>query len=317
MNPAAPAPSCKSMDERGRVLSIILNEEKTDVLHVEDAASKLRAQGCLVNIYAARGPDVIESLTEQAMSSGADVIVAAGGDGTLNRVVQALDRAEAFDRCAIGVLPSGTANDFATAAEIPLDDPTGALQLAAEGSVTPIDVGRVNDRLFVNAASGGFGAEVTATTPPAMKKTLGGFAYLVKGLIHVPELEGKHARVRAPGLDWDGKMVGFTVGNGRLAGGGFKVAPNAVLDDGLLDLTLFPEVSEGGWTGLVGDLLRTPDDEGYEYLVTCQAPWFEVTVEEELQLNRDGEPFRATELRFDVLENRARFCLPETNVVVG
>src|SRR5690606_21462144 len=83
---------------------------------------------------------------------------------------------------AVAVLPYGTANDFATGCQIPYRDPLAALWLAVEGQARRIDVGQVNDRYFINAASGGFGAAVTARTPTHMKKVLGGAAYSLMGL---------------------------------------------------------------------------------------------------------------------------------------
>ena len=75
---------------------------------------------------------------------------------------------------ALGIVPLGTANDFATGCGIPTDDVLAALLLAAEGEPTRVDVGKANDRFFLNVASGGFGAEVTSKTPKDMKKVLGG-----------------------------------------------------------------------------------------------------------------------------------------------
>src|SRR5262249_50443210 len=95
----------------------------------------------------------------------ADLLIAAGGDGTLNEVVHGLMGASIDARPVLGVVPLGTANDFATGCDIPRD-PEKALALCMEGDAVPIDVGKANDHWFLNAASAGFGAEVTATTSP-------------------------------------------------------------------------------------------------------------------------------------------------------
>lgn len=303
------------MRETDRFLSILLNGEKADDRAITEAIDAMQTQGYDLLVQVTEQPGDEKRLIDEALRAGVDGIVAVGGDGTLNDVLHGLYEAEALDRCAVGVVPKGTANDFATACGIPLNDPLKALKLAVEVPLTRIDIGCVNDRFFINAASGGYGAEITATTPPNMKKMLGGFAYLVNGLMHIPELEGKHTRVTAPGFAWEGKMVGFTVANGRLAGGGFRVAPHALLDDGLLDLTLFPEVEEGGWAGVVGDLLASEEEGVHEYLVTCRASRFEMTVQEALHVNLDGEPFQDTVFRFNVLEKQALVCLPPTSLV--
>ena len=96
---------------------------------------------------------------------------------------------------------------------------------------------RVNGKSFINVASGGFGAEITATTPVDMKKKLGGVAYTLVGLIKAFDLKPYTGRLLVPGEDpVEGSMVVMAVGNNHLAGGGFDVAPAAVIDDGLLDL---------------------------------------------------------------------------------
>ena len=77
-------------------------------------------------------------------------------------------------------------------------DPLKALQLAAEGAATPIDVGKVNDRFFVNVTSGGFGAEVTASTPPQLKKALGGAAYSLMGVVTAAKMNPYECRFKAP-----------------------------------------------------------------------------------------------------------------------
>ena len=103
----------------------------------------------------------------------------------------------------------------------------------------PIDVGEVNGRYFVNVASGGFGAEITATTPRDLKAALGGIAYSIVGLARIWELKPYHGTYTGPdGVTENGTMIFMAVGNNRFAGGGFEVAPRADLQDGLLDVAV-------------------------------------------------------------------------------
>src|SRR5438552_18351688 len=101
-----------------------------------------------------------------------DLLIAAGGDGTLNEAVHGLMDLSIDARPILRVVPLGTANDFATGCDIPRD-PEKALALCMEGQAVPIDVGKANERWFLNAASVGFGAEITATTSPELKRLLG------------------------------------------------------------------------------------------------------------------------------------------------
>ena len=98
--------------------------------------------------------------------------MAGGGDGTLNAVVNAMIRGDTRPKTSLGILPLGTANDFAKGAGIDARDLISALGLACTGSPTKIDVGRMNELYFINVASAGFGAEVTATTPQDMASSI-------------------------------------------------------------------------------------------------------------------------------------------------
>jgi YegS/Rv2252/BmrU family lipid kinase len=95
----------------------------------------------------------------------ADLLIAAGGDGTLNEVVHGLMDLSKPTRPILGIVPLGTANDFASGCGIPRD-PAKALALCMRGEAVPIDIGKANDQWFINAATSGFGAEITATTSP-------------------------------------------------------------------------------------------------------------------------------------------------------
>ncbi len=164
------------------------------------------------------------TLPAEAAQAGIDTIVAAGGDGTLHEVVNGMVAAATPTASALGVLPLGTANDFATACGIPAGDPLNALMLIAEGTPTPIDVGRLGDRVFINVASGGFGTQVTVGTPSEIKRVLGAAAYFLTGLRYVTDLQAQHAQVVAPEFSWEGAFYALAVGNGRRAGGGFRSA---------------------------------------------------------------------------------------------
>jgi YegS/Rv2252/BmrU family lipid kinase len=178
--------------------------------------------------------------------------------------------------------------------------------------VTLVDLGCMNDRLFVNAATGGYGAEVTAQTSKGAKKVLGGLAYLLSGITHLSELTAHPTRVIAPGFEWSGDLIGFMVGNGRQAGGGFKLTPHAILDDGLLDVVLLPRVSLQEFGALAKDLIGPVDDTTFEHLVSCQVPWLEFEMIEPIQVNLDGEPVQSSSFKFSVFEEKLAICLPSS-----
>ncbi|HMC26149.1 MAG TPA: YegS/Rv2252/BmrU family lipid kinase, partial [Candidatus Udaeobacter sp.] len=132
-----------------------------------------------------------------------DLLIAAGGDGTLNEVVHGLMGLPRKARPVFGLVPLGTANDFATGCGIPRD-PETALALCLQGKAVPIDVGKANEHWFLNVASAGFGAEVTATTSPELKRLLGPAAYTVMGTILAMNLHHYHGTLILPGREISG-----------------------------------------------------------------------------------------------------------------
>jgi YegS/Rv2252/BmrU family lipid kinase len=182
------SPTCAYCSARRKKEPVLKKPAKTRlVLHkksctrpeVKAAVKHVRQSGIDVDVYIPWSRKDLRRFVRQAIKDGAHRIVAGGGDGTLNAVVNAMIRGDARPKASLGILPLGTANDFARGAGIDAKDLMGALELACTGSPTKIDVGRMNDQYFINVASAGFGAEVTATTPQDMKKLLGGMALSV------------------------------------------------------------------------------------------------------------------------------------------
>ena len=126
-----------------------------------------------------------------------DLVVAGGGDGTLNEVLHGLMELSYAARPPLGIVPLGTANDFAAGCGIP-SDPAKALALCMKGEPIAIDVGKANEHWFINAASSGFGAEITATTSPELKRLLGAAAYTMMGAILAINLHHYQGRLILP-----------------------------------------------------------------------------------------------------------------------
>jgi lipid kinase YegS len=161
---------------------LILNGKKADRPDVRAAVAAIRAAGHPLEVRVTWERGDAARLVAEAVADGVTRVIAGGGDGSVNEVAAGLVAIEPARRPDLGILPLGTANDFATACGIP-SDPVAALQLAVEGRAVPADVGRCNEAVFVNVASGGFGAEITADTPVALKNFLGGGAYTLMGLL--------------------------------------------------------------------------------------------------------------------------------------
>ena len=234
-------------------------------------------------------------------SAGAKRIIAGGGDGTINAIVNALvGKGNKKPRATLGVLPLGTANDFAHGLGLPVKDLGQCLEIACTARPKKIDVGRANSSNFINVTSGGFGSEITATTPVEMKKALGGAAYTLMGTVKAFKLKPYEGRLRVPGKKpIEGNMLFMAVGNNRLAGGGFEVAPKARLDDGLLDLAIVSR-GEGGLQRLKSEL-ETPDNPDNQFVYYRQLPEFTIETDQDVHFNLDGEPTKQRKLKFSVL----------------
>jgi lipid kinase YegS len=236
-----------------------------------------------------------------------DLLIAAGGDGTLNEVVHGLMDLSTAARPALGVVPLGTANDFATGCGIP-HDPEQALALCMEGKKVPIDVGKANEHWFLNVVSSGFGAEVTATTPPELKRLLGPAAYAVMGAILATNLHHYQGRLTLPDREITGRGPVAIIGNGRQTGGGVQVAPRARIDDGLLDILAVREIPALALLTAARELQELSPDG--EYISYWQTPWAEVYTEEEIPVNLDGEPVRFSSVRYEAVPKAIRLIVP-------
>lgn len=235
--------------------------------------------------------------------------VAGGGDGTLHGVVNGLMKAGPAGETAAGLLPLGTANDFARGCGIP-PAPYEALRLAASGSPVPVDVAEANRVFFVNVASGGFGAQVTTGTPTELKKLVGGGAYALVGLLTAAKTTPYEGRFVSPSEFAQGSFIALAVGNARQAGGGFPVTPKAYLNDGLLDLMVIADFQPRE-LGRVLDELRKFDDPQNRFVHYRQSPGFEIEVPPTLPINLDGEPYRWDRIAFGIRPGALRMVLPE------
>ena len=294
-------------------LRIILNGKSANDERVRQAVRLVRSEGCTVEVRPTWEPGDVQRLTLEALREpkGArpDVIVAGGGDGTVNEVIATAVANGVGDDIAFAILPLGTANDFARSAGIDPQNILDALRLAANGSAMPVDVGTLDGRPFVNLITGGFGSQITAETDPRLKKQLGGFAYALTGLLRVGELTPNEGTFRAEGFEWSGAFVALAIGNGRQAGGGIPLCPDAVIDDGKLDLMILPYIGPEARADAVANLLRSGAAAVASVVVRTQSSWVEYEGRQVSHINLDGEPIERQRFRVDCLPARIRLKL--------
>lgn len=246
-----------------------------------------------------------QRLVAEALQAGYRTLIAGGGDGTLRDVAEAMAKAETD--ASLALLPLGTANDFASAAGIPVT-PAGALALL-DTPAQPIDMGEVDGQLFLNMATGGFGSNITANTSEDLKRVLGGTAYMLTGLTRFAEVRSAFGRFKGPDFEWEGEFLALGIGNGRQAGGGHVLCPRARVNDGLLDLCIVPAASDV--VGTLGTLF-SGGLKGIEGVsVSARLPWLEIEAPEGLDLNLDGEPREGRSMRFAARPQALRVHLPQ------
>lgn len=294
---------------------LILNGKSAGDDDLREAVGVLREDGITLDVRVTWEDGDAERYVAEAIRDGVDTVIAAGGDGTLSEVAATLaHRDEAADALpSLGLVPMGTANDFATAAGIP-DEPLPALQLVREAAPAPVDLLRIDaedgPHWCANLASGGFGTEVTVETDEGLKKMLGGLAYLITGIAKLGRIEPVAARVRGPEFEWQGDFIALGIGNGRQAGGGQALCPDALIDDGLLDLTIVPELS-GEVAATVGTLVKDGKHAALDRVATrARLPWVELEADQSLILNLDGEPVQSRRFRIECVPGRVRLHLP-------
>lgn len=294
-----------------RDLHLILNGKSADAPGLREAVGELRAAGHGVEVRVTWDDGDARRWASEAEG---EVIVAAGGDGTLHEVVQGLMSRPAAGRPALGIVPLGTANDFANGCGIPAEPPA-ALQLCATGEPVAIDIGRANDHWFINAASSGFGAEVTAGTPDELKRLLGGAAYTLMAAILAITFKPSQGRLRLPHGKMHDDAVVAIIGNGRQTGGGKQFAPRALLNDGLLDILVIREVPAASLLQAARELQDLgPDGKFISYR---QAPWAEFLPESPVPINLDGEPVSFDRVRYELAPAALRVILPHDCPVIG
>lgn len=294
---------------------LILNGKSAGNEAVREAVATMRRQGVQLDVRVTWESGDGGRYVAEAIADGVDTVIAGGGDGTLSEVASALaDRDQDADALpTLALLPLGTANDFATAAGLPLA-PAAALAMARDGQPRRIDLLKVTaahgHHWCANLATGGFGTQVTVETDEAMKRVLGGLAYLVTGLARLGRVEPQHARFSGPDFGWEGAFIALGLGNGRQAGGGQALCPDALIDDGLLELTIIPELT-GTVAATLGALITGGKRAALEQVaVRRRLPWVEIQADLPITLNLDGEPTTAHQFRIDCVPGRLRMHLP-------
>src|SRR5699024_5946745 len=244
---------------------------------------------------------------QRAAENKFDLIIVAGGDGTINEVIHGL--ADLEYRPKVGIIPAGTTNDFARALSIPLKIHL-ALGVILNGQSIHLDIGRVNDQHFINIAGGGDLTELTYDVPSGMKAVIGQLAYYMKGIEMLPSLKPVHTRIEYDDQVFEGKIMLFLVANTNSVAGFEKLAPNASINDGYFDLIILKKTNLAEFLKIATSALR-----GHhltdKQIIYAQAKKITVYPEDRMQLNIDGEYGGLLPGVIENLQEHIEFMVPQ------
>lgn len=239
--------------------------------------------------------------------AGFDLVVAAGGDGTINEVVNGIAPLE--NRPKMAIIPAGTTNDFARALHIPRDDMQAAAKVILEGKTMGMDIGLAGDKYFMNIAGSGSLTELTYGVPSEFKSVLGYAAYVIKGAEMLPKIHAVNMHLKWDGGEYKGKLSLFLLAMTNSIGGFEQVVPDASLADG--EFTLI-----GVKTANPVDVLRLLamafngnhiNDPNVIYEKTTHLSVEVLDKNEEVPVNLDGELGGYLPLEFQNLKQHIEF----------
>ncbi len=267
---------------------------------------RLAGWGLTAETVLTEAPGHATSLAAEAANGGVERIVVAGGDGTVCEAAEGLYRA---GRGELAVLPLGTGNDAARTLGVPLALEE-ASRTAVKGVPRPVDLIRVGDRVVLNAIGVGLTGDINDRAA-SIKWVRGIVVYLLAAVSALFRYRMQTVRLVTDRHEYAGSMLILAVHGGPTTGGGFALTPAAVIDDGLFDACLVPEVGVGGrLLRLVAAMQGTLG--GKAGTLELQAPWLELHFDRPLPAHLDGNSvtLKPPSVRFDVLPGALKIIVP-------
>lgn len=275
--------------------------------HLPEVLERIEKAGYEASCHATTGAGDATTAAINAVERGFDIIIACGGDGTLNEVVAGISQCE--NRPPLGLIPMGTTNDFARAVHVPRNV-TEAVDIILKGDTIPVDVGMVNNnKYFINIAAGGRITELTYEVPSKMKTMLGQLAYYLKAVEMIPSIKATHMNIKIDDEEFDGKAMMFLCALTNSVGGFEKLAPDASLNDGLFTVLILKECSIGDFIRLVSLAVRG-EHLNDERIIYRKAKRVEVSTPETVHINLDGEFGGDAPVVFTNLERHIEVFVP-------
>ena len=263
--------------------------------------------------YAIRDPVRLPETVREVLGdgSGYETLILGGGDGSVSSVVDFL----AHHDVTLGLLPLGTANDFARTLGIP-PDVEGACDTIANGKAVDVDLGLAGDNYYVNVASVGLGVGATQALTPWVKKSIGALAYPMAAITPSLGPDPFSPRRVSPAGDHEpvehDRLLQVAVGNGRFYGGGMVVSPESGIDDDSLDVYAIQLGRHRDLFG-VARYLKSGDFIRNESVSQYRTPRVRLETDPELSVNIDGELVATTPQDFSVARNALKVLVPQSS----
>lgn len=214
-----------------------------------------------------------------------DIVVAVGGDGTINEVSSGLIKK---GKGILGIIPAGTGNDLSRSLGIPLNTKQ-ALETILKCNISEIAAGQSNGNHFLNISSAGFDVEVLTNLDMIRKKIKGRFSYVLAVIYTLMKFKKKLVTLELDGKIYDKNLLLLAVGNGKYYGGGMMVLPNADLYDDYLHICLVKDISNLKTLTLFPLIFKGKHLKFTKYVETYKAKSIKITGKSPLLLNIDGE----------------------------
>lgn len=264
-----------------------------------------------IDIFYTQKKDDAYNKAKEANESDYDFIICIGGDGTLNETISGM--VDSNKKIPLAIIAAGTVNDFAHYLELPTTN-QGIIDLIKEFNVISSDVGKINDRYFINVAAGGMFSDVSFAVSKADKKKFGPLAYYVNGLVNLPsQLKTNiNLTIKTNNQEFDIDAYMFVVTNTNRVGGFDNIIPFADIKDGLLDLIVVKRCSITDLIALFKDY-RFSKHENSPFIEYIQSKEFEITCNnQDLFIDIDGEKGDPLPVNVKIINNAINLLVPSS-----
>ncbi len=274
--------------------------------HVREVEEYLRSRGARADCEPSTGPDDLVRIAAESSRAGYDRVVVCGGDGTLNLALRDFDLAKG----TLALIPTGSGDDFARVMGIPRNI-RGACDVVLDGRIREVDVALANNLRYLGVAGLGFDSEVAEYANRDVKFLRGSAVYLYAIFRVLPKFTPRPVRIQSETGTRDAQIMFAAIGNTRQYGGGIRITPDAIVDDGLLDLCIVHETTRG-------QLLKTLP-KAYtgahvksSFVEMIRGREFRFESEQAMAVYADGEPLTRTPVSFGIAGERLRIVVPQT-----